>query len=202
MGQGLENRGVRQNSYFFGFWKFWISIFELARNSTPARNSGFENLEFRSSSWLDILLQLEIRVLKILNFDLRTGSKFNSSSKFNFWQFWISIFELAPNSTPAWNSGFWNFEFRSLSWFEIQLQLEIRVLKKFEFRSSSWLEIQLHLEIRVLKILNFDLWASSKFNSSSKFNFWKLWISILELARNSTPARNSALVYFEFRSSS
>jgi hypothetical protein len=51
----------------FGLWIFWISIFELARNSTPARNSSFENFEFGSLSWLEIQLQLEIGFLKILN---------------------------------------------------------------------------------------------------------------------------------------
>jgi hypothetical protein len=162
-----------------GFWKFWISIFELAWNTNPAQNSGFQNFEFRSSSWLEIQHQLEIRLFKVLNFDLRSCSKFNASSKWNssFWKFWISIFELTRNSTSARISGFSNFQ----------------------FRSSSWLEIQLQLEIRVLKILNFDLRAGSKFNSSSKFSSGLLWISIFELARSSKLDQYSLLT--EFRSS-
>jgi hypothetical protein len=94
-----------------GFGNFWISIFELAQNLTPGRN----------------------RVLKILNFDFRAGSKFNSSSKFGFWKFWISIFEMARNSTSARNSGFENLEFRYSSCLKIQLQLWFY----FEFRSLS-----------------------------------------------------------------
>jgi hypothetical protein len=140
----------------------------------------FLNFEFRSSGLLEIQLQLAIRVLKILNFDLRASLKFNFSSKLGFWKVWISIFRTGSKFNSSSKFGFYHFE----------------------FRSSSWLEIQLQLKIPVLIILNFDLRASLKFNSSSKFGFWKFWISIFELARNSTPARNSALLDFEFRFSS
>ena len=132
--------------------------------------------EFRSSNWLEIQIQLEIRLWKYLNFDIRAGSKFKSSSKFAFETFWISIFELARNSNSARN---WT-------------------LKMFEFWFSSWLEIQIQLVILLWKCFNFDLRADSKFKSSSKFDFETFWISIFKLARNSSPARNWISI-FDFR---
>jgi hypothetical protein len=65
-------------------------ISELVRISTLARNS----VVFWSMIWLEIQLQLEIwRGLTII-FNLRTGSKFNSSSKCSFCLLWILIFKL------------------------------------------------------------------------------------------------------------
>jgi hypothetical protein len=127
---------------------------------------------------------------KTLNVDLRADSKFNSSSKFGFWKFWISIFVLVQNSTPARNLAF----YKSFN-FDLRVASKFNSTSKFGFWKilisiSSWLEIQVKLEIRILKILNFDLRTGLKFNTRSKFRFWKFWNSIFELARNLTQARN------------
>jgi hypothetical protein len=150
----ILNFDLRAGSKFyssskFGFSKFWISFFELSQNSIPARNSAFENLnsDFRAGSKFNS--SFKFGFLKILNFDLRAGSKFNFSSKFWFWKFWISIFELTRNSTPARNSAFLNLEFRSSSWLEIQLQLEIRVLKILTFDLLSSICVSLASRLRM-----------------------------------------------------
>lgn len=122
-------------------------------------NSSFLNFEFRSSSWLEIQLQLEIRVLKILNFDLRGGSKFNPSSKFRFRKYWISIFKLARNSNPARNSVYFFILFL-ISIFDLarnSTPAGNSAFENFEFWSLSWLEIQLQLKIQLWFTLNFDL---------------------------------------------
>ena len=116
----------------FGFKTFCISVFELARNSLPARYSASKHFIFQSSSWLEIQVQLDIRLQSNLNFVLRAGSKFKPSSIFGFKIFWITIFELARNSNPARYSASNHFEFRSSSWFDIQSKL-----LNYEFRSSS-----------------------------------------------------------------
>ena len=78
-----------------GFKTFWISIFELARNSFPVRYSASKHFEFRCLSWPEIQDQLDIRRQNILNvnlrasldiqsklFNLRASSKFKARSKF------------------------------------------------------------------------------------------------------------------------
>jgi hypothetical protein len=106
--------------------EFWASSKILIQYSKLARSSTFEIFD-----WLEIQLQLEFWLLKILNFDLRAGSKINSMSKFWCWNFWISISELARNTVPARNSGVKKFEFRYSRWLEILLQLEIRLLQSW-----------------------------------------------------------------------
>ena len=66
---------------------------------------------------------------------------------FGFKAFWVSSW--ARNSFPARCSA----------------------SKQFEFQSSSWLGIQVHLDNCLQNILNIDLRAGSKLNSSSIFGF-------------------------------
>ena len=134
-----------------------------------------------------------------MNIDIPAGSKFKSSSQFGFkssWisifelagnsnkiiKLWISIFELARNSNPARYLASKYFEFRSSSWFEIQIQLEMCL------QSILNIEIQLEMRLQIIcisifkvycKIINFDLRTRSKFKASSKCI--NNWISVFYL---------------------
>ena len=94
----LIYKEVEYSFTVFLFKPFWISIFEQARKSSPARYQASKDFEFRSSKWLEIHVHLDIDFKTFLNFDLQTGSKFKSSSIFGFKTCWTMIIDLARYS--------------------------------------------------------------------------------------------------------
>jgi hypothetical protein len=163
--RNFDLRAVTKSDYNskFGFWKYWISF----------------------SSCLKIQLQLKNRIFKIFKFDLRICFKFNSISKFKFFKFWISMFELTRKTTPAQNVGLkiWNL------FFELVWNLSPAPAEKFDLRAVTKFDSNQYSGFK-----NIEFWfrAGLKFNTSLKIVFKKFWISILDLARNSTPVQSSS----------